>query len=80
VLTSGIGMREEVTPAIAEYDLQSGDGWLLCSDGVHGYVPEAALPALLSQPAAEQAAEAAVRAALEGGGSDNATAVVLRFV
>lgn len=80
VLTSGIGMREEVTPAIAEHTVKSGDGWLLCSDGVHGYVPEAALPALLAPSAAEQAAEAAVRAALEGGGSDNATAVVLRFV
>ena len=80
VLTNGIGMREDVTPAITDHDIESGDCWLLCSDGVHGYLAESLLPPLLARPSADAAAEAAVQAALEAGGSDNATAVVLRFV
>jgi protein phosphatase len=80
VLTSGIGMREDVTPAVTEHAIESGDCWLLCSDGVHGYLAESRLPAILALPSADDAATGAVREALDGGGSDNATAVVLRFV
>lgn len=80
VLTSGIGMREDVTPAIAEHDIQRDDCWMLCSDGVHGYLPEERLPAALALPSPADAAARAVHEALEAGGSDNATAVVLRFV
>jgi protein phosphatase len=80
VLTSGIGMREDVTPAVMEQPIEAGDCWLLCSDGVHGYTSEDVLAAALRLDSPDAAAERAVRAALEGGGSDNATAIVLRFV
>jgi len=80
VLTSGIGMREDVAPAVTEHPIAQDDCWLLCSDGVHGFVSDALLPSILSEPDADRAAEQAVRAALDAGGSDNATAVVLRFV
>ncbi len=80
VLTSGIGMRDDVTPAVTDRPLASGDQWLLCSDGVHGALDDSALKAALSRPSAEAAAEEIVRAALAAGGTDNATAIVLRFV
>jgi serine/threonine protein phosphatase PrpC len=80
VLTNGIGMREDVNPAITEHEIASGDCWMLCSDGVHGYLGEGLFPPLLTQASPEVAAEGVVRAALQAGGSDNATAVVLRFV
>lgn len=80
VLTSGIGMREDVTPVVIEHPIQAGDSWLLCSDGVHGYTSEDMLAAALRLESVDGAAERAVHAALEGGGSDNATAIVLRFV
>ena len=80
VLTNGIGMREDVTPAITEHEIAAGDCWMLCSDGVHGYLAEGRLPALLTLASPDAAAEGAVQAALDAGGSDNATAVVLRFV
>jgi PPM family protein phosphatase len=80
VLTSGIGMREDVNPAVTEQHVTAGESWLLCSDGVHGYIDNAELARALSLSSPELAAGAAVRAALDGGGSDNATAVVLRFV
>lgn len=80
VLTSGIGMREDVTPAVTELTIGAGDEFLLCSDGVHGYASDSALRAALALASAEAAAEEAVRVALAAGGTDNATAVVLRFV
>jgi serine/threonine protein phosphatase PrpC len=80
VLTNGIGMREDVTPAITEHEVATGDCWMLCSDGVHGYLAEGRLPAFLTLASPDAAAEGAVQAALHAGGSDNATAVVLRFV
>jgi serine/threonine protein phosphatase PrpC len=80
VLTSGIGMREDVMPTVTERPLASGDQWLLCSDGVHGPLDESGLKAALSKPSADEAAGEVVRAALAAGGTDNATAIVLRFV
>jgi PPM family protein phosphatase len=80
VLTSGIGMRDDVAPSITEHPISSGDWWMLCSDGVHGYLDESLLAALLKKPSAGATAENIVRAALDAGGTDNATAVVLRFV
>lgn len=80
VLTNGIGMRDDVTPAMSEHEIVNGDCWMLCSDGVHGYVEEGRLPALLARTSPDAAAEGVVRAALNAGGTDNATAVVLRFV
>jgi protein phosphatase len=80
VLTNGIGMRDDVVPAITEHDIAGGDCWMLCSDGVHGYLGEGRLPSILALTTPGDAAEGVVRGALAAGGSDNATAVVLRFV
>jgi serine/threonine protein phosphatase PrpC len=80
VLTSGIGMREDVNPSVTEQHVAAGESWLLCSDGVHGYVDKVELARALSLSSPELVAGAVVRAALDSGGSDNATAVVLRFV
>jgi serine/threonine protein phosphatase PrpC len=80
VLTSGIGMREDVNPAVTQQHVASGESWLLCSDGVHGYLDNAELTRALSLSSPELVAGAVVRGALENGGTDNATAVVLRFV
>jgi serine/threonine protein phosphatase PrpC len=80
VLTNGIGMREDVVPALTEETIEPGDTWLLCSDGVHGYLPDEALADALRLPGPDAAASRCVEAALEQGGTDNATAIVARFV
>jgi PPM family protein phosphatase len=80
VLTNGIGMREDVTPVLSEHPIMKGDSWVLCSDGVHGYIEEHVLSEVLGLESPDAAAADAVRAALEAGGTDNATAVVMRFV
>jgi protein phosphatase len=59
---------------------EAGDTWLLCSDGVHGFLNDDAIAEALSAATPDAAADRIVRGAVNGGGTDNATAVVLRFV
>ncbi|MGN0745542.1 MAG: PP2C family protein-serine/threonine phosphatase [Aristaeellaceae bacterium] len=64
------------SPAIP---LENGDIFLLCSDGLTDMVPDEELRRiLLSQPDLQQAAPALVQAALEGGGADNITVLLLK--
>jgi serine/threonine protein phosphatase PrpC len=77
VLTSGIGMGSDLAPSLAEDALVAGERWLLCTDGVHGYLDAAGLRAALGSMSAQEAADETVRRALDAGTADNATAVVL---
>jgi protein phosphatase len=77
VLTNGIGMGADLAPSLAEETLVPGERWLLCTDGVHGYLDRAGLQAAMGAPSVQEAAANTVRRALEAGTADNATAVVL---
>jgi protein phosphatase len=59
--------------------LETGDGLILVSDGVTGYLDETDFSTvMLETPSAQAAAERLVQEAVERGGADNATAVVVR--
>jgi protein phosphatase len=77
VLTNGIGMGADLTPSVAEERLSAGERWLMCTDGVHGYLDREALCSVMTLASAEAAASEAVRRAVSAGTTDNATAVVL---
>lgn len=79
VLTKVVGLRPELQPSVGECPFVVGDVLLLCSDGVHGSVPDDRLAKLLgSRKAVEAVAESVVREALAHGATDNVTAVVVR--
>jgi len=79
VLTKVVGLRPDLQPTVSACEFVLGDVLVLCSDGVHGSVPDATLSRLLASthPVAE-IAESVVRAAITGGATDNLTAVVVR--
>lgn len=77
VLTHGIGLGSDLSPALSEEPLVAGERWLICTDGVHGSVDHDALLRVVSGGSADRAASDVVRHALEAGTTDNATAVVL---
>ena len=80
VLTSGVGMRPDLSPTVTEELIESAEQWLISTDGVHGYVtPLAIAQALMGGTSSEDAARRTVEAALKGSTSDNATAVVVRI-
>jgi serine/threonine protein phosphatase PrpC len=78
VVTRALGVRGEAEPTVRRVDVAPGDVFLLCTDGLHGALPEPRIAALLGGPAAERIAEQLVWAAFAAGSEDNVSAVVVR--
>ena len=75
-----MGMEGVVYPDIRSMKVREGDRLLLCSDGLWGMVSDEAISETLSRDDdSEQACQALVQAANEGGGQDNITVLVARF-
>jgi serine/threonine protein phosphatase PrpC len=78
VLTSVVGTREDLHPEAREEQLQPGDRFVLCTDGIHGRLDAAALADVMRRGGSpEQLANALVEQALTRRTSDNATALVI---
>lgn len=77
VITRAVGTAAGVEIDILTHDLLPGDKWLLCSDGLHGCVPEEELKRLMALPELEAAAEQLLQMALEAGGRDNISLILL---
>ncbi len=79
VLTRAIGLDAHLAMDYVEEDLAAGDVFLLVSDGVWEPLGDTAMGELLrAHPEPEAAARALTLAALGRGGTDNASAMVLR--
>lgn len=71
----------DVTPEVDTHivDTQPGDRWLLCSDGLSGYVPERDIAeTLLTVDDVELACHKLITQSLSEGAPDNVTVVVVR--
>jgi serine/threonine protein phosphatase PrpC len=79
VLTRAIGTEGEVRPDITSDEIQVGDIYLLCSDGLINHVPDDAIGEVLRTKAPAEAAWSLVGHALQGGGSDNTTVLIVRI-
>lgn len=75
-ITRAIGVVSEEYGEYDELELTAGDRLLLCTDGLTNEVSPADLCRLLALPA-EEAAQALIRAALDGGGKDNITVALM---
>jgi protein phosphatase len=81
VITKAVGARDTIDLDVIEHRLEPGDLAMLCSDGLHGMLPDAELRRLLPPPGGslEDAARRLIDAANEAGGRDNVTVVLLRY-
>ncbi|HJK98815.1 MAG TPA: protein phosphatase 2C domain-containing protein [Polyangiaceae bacterium LLY-WYZ-14_1] len=76
VITRAVGSREYVQVDTHVFEVAPGDSFLVCSDGLHGYLTDAEIgPVTDLGPAV--AARRFVELANERGGRDNITAVVV---
>lgn len=81
MLTNALGIGTECKTATFVVPLADGDRFLLCSDGITEYVQEAEIGEVLTgQPSPARAAQKLVELALQRGGGDNATALVVRVL
>ncbi len=81
VLTRALGVEPELRLDYASQPVALHDRFLLCSDGVHGFLNDESIAEILRERAAPgDAAKALVAAAFDSGGNDNATALVLDVV
>lgn len=80
LLTRTLGNSPSVEVDIfSSLQLDAGDGLVLVSDGVTGYLDESDIASILTETgSAQEAADRLVAEAVERGGADNATAVVVR--
>jgi serine/threonine protein phosphatase PrpC len=80
-LVRALGIGPDVEVAVGSDALQPGDLFLLCSDGVSGMVaPEDLRAQLMSVAALDTAGDALIARALDGGGRDNASALLVRVI
>ena len=77
IITRAVGVDPFVEVDILEEELLPGDQWLICSDGLHGMVEDSEMEQILTEMELEDAAERLMSRALENGGVDNVTFVLL---
>ena len=77
-ITRAVGTEETIAVDITKHDRKQGDRWLICSDGMYGMVSKDELCRLMKTGDLEETAEHMLRAALEGGGKDNISLVLLQ--
>jgi len=78
VITRAVGLSDQVRPDFWLLPLETGERLMLCSDGLTTEVEERDITAVVAEsPDAQSTADALVQLALDRGGRDNVTAVVV---
>jgi serine/threonine protein phosphatase PrpC len=77
VITRALGPNDDERPELAELEIEIGDRFLLCTDGLSGVLEPDAIAALLDVGTCEQACDALIDAAYQAGSRDNITAIVV---
>ena len=80
IITKAVGARETLDVTVIEDPWKVGDLYLLCSDGLHGMVPDAEMEEIVRNSGSrlDVAVERLIEAANAKGGKDNITAVAFR--
>ena len=79
VLTSVIGARADVNVKVQDLVLAGGETLVLCTDGLHGALPDYLIATTLRHtPDLDRAASTLVETAVSSDGSDNVTILLAR--
>ena len=80
LVTRALGVDAEVELELNEYDVEVGDIYLLCSDGLTDMVDDEAIQSALNKlmPDMNNAAKALVHMANENGGKDNISVILVK--
>lgn len=79
LVTRAVGVEDAVMLELHQHEVQPGDVYLMCSDGLSDMLDDDALAQLLiSHPSLSEAAQALIDAANDMGGKDNIAVVLVR--
>ena len=78
IITRAVGTEESVEVDTLTETRRKGDVWLVCTDGLHGMVDDAFLRDTLKDNPPKEAAKKLMQGALDAGGRDNITFVILK--
>ena len=79
IMTKAVGVRQTVEPLIMDFPLLPGDRILICSDGLYGYFTDQELAQIMKGSKASTMVQEMIKRALERGGEDNITGIVIKF-
>jgi len=81
VIVRALGMKETVQVDVLHEAPQSGDVYLLCSDGLSGMVTDEQMAQILNDPDGDldKKCERLIDAANANGGTDNITVILVRY-
>jgi protein phosphatase len=80
VLTKVVGLRDDLELSVDHVDLRAGDVMLLCSDGLHGCLSDGRIAAAFQgERDVKGIVDRLIAEAVDGGGTDNVTAVAIRM-
>jgi len=81
VITRAVGHKDYVQIDTADLDVMPGDRFLLCTDGLHGYLDsDEEVASLVSEGTLESGAQASISLANQRGGKDNITALLVEVL
>lgn len=79
VITRALGMRDSVQVAIHRFEIENGDRFLMCSDGLSGMVADPDIARIVGEAGSlEVAVDRLVEEANKAGGMDNITVLLLQ--
>ena len=76
-ITRAVGTDDTIEADVYSKTRQAGDRWLICSDGLYGMMTRSVLEELSLVPDPEEAADRLLQAALDNGGKDNISLVLM---
>jgi len=77
ILSRAIGVRGEIEIDRVEGEVRPGDVFLLCSDGLHGYVAQSEIRQRLGRGSPERALDELLELTLAAGAPDNVTVIAV---
>jgi serine/threonine protein phosphatase PrpC len=79
VLARAVGVSDTLELDSVGGEIEPGDIFLLCSDGLHGFVPETEIARILNRGVPDETSEQLVELTLQRGAPDNVTVITVMF-
>jgi protein phosphatase len=76
-ITRAVGTEDTIEVDLYSEGREKGDRWLVCSDGLYGMMSRSQLQELASLESEEEAADRLLQTALDNGGKDNITLILM---